>query len=250
MIARLADKMPPMLTLLDGIYTNERGPSFDGRIRRSNLLVASADVLSADLVGAKILGYGAAEVPHLLHAAKNRRRPYDLSDIEVIGEQIESVAFRHEYDFQYSETDGGYLPLPLAKMGIKGLSYRKYDLSMCTYCSGVNGLILSAIRYAWKGEPWDGVEVLTGKSMKPTKGMKKTILLGKCIYQANKENPDIQEMIAVKGCPPTLKSIVNALHKAGIMVDPALFENIDQLPGFFMSRYDGKPEFDESFFKA
>ena len=250
MIARLADKMPPMLTLLDGIYTNERGPSFDGRIRRSNLLVASADVLSADLVGAKILGYGAAEVPHLLHAANNRRRPYDLSDIEVIGEQIESVAIRHEYDFQYSETDGGYLPLPLAKMGIKGLSYRKYDLSMCTYCSGVNGLILSAIRYAWKGEPWDGVEVLTGKSMKPTKGMKKTILLGKCIYQANKENPDIQEMIAVKGCPPTLKSIVNALHKAGIIVDPALFENIDQLPGFFMSRYDGKPEFDESFFKA
>jgi uncharacterized protein (DUF362 family) len=250
MIARLADKMPPMLTILDGIYTNERGPSFDGRIRRTNLIVASADVLSADLVGAKILGYDGAEVPHLLTAAKNRNRPCDLSDIETVGEKIESVAGKHEYDFQYSDTDGGSLPMPLAKMGMKGLSYRKYDLSMCTYCSGVNGLILTAIRYAWKGEPWDGVEVLTGKSMKPTKGMKKTILLGKCIYQANKDNPEINEMIPVKGCPPSLKSIVAALHQAGIMVDPALFENVDQLPGFFMGRYDGKPEFDESFFKA
>jgi hypothetical protein len=55
------------------------------------------------------------------------------------------------------------------------------------YCSGVNGLILPAIRYARKGEPWDGVEVLTGKRMKPT-------------------------------------------------------------PGLFMSRYDGKSEFDEAFF--
>jgi uncharacterized protein (DUF362 family) len=250
MVARLAGKMPPMLTLLDGIYTNERGPGFDGRIRRSNILVASSDVLSADLVGAKILGYAGSEVPHLLLAAKNRNRPWDLSDIETVGEKIESVAFRHEYDFHYSDTEDGSLPVPLAKMGVKGVYYRKYDLSMCTYCSGVNGLILTAIKYAWKGEPWDSVEILTGKSMKPTPGKKKTILLGKCIYQANKDNPDIKEMIPVKGCPPKPELIVKALHKAGIMVDPALFENVDQLPGFFMSRYDGKPEFDENLFKV
>ena len=56
-VSKLADKMPPMLTLQDGIYTNERGPGPDGKMHRSNLLVASADVLSADLVGAAILGY-------------------------------------------------------------------------------------------------------------------------------------------------------------------------------------------------
>ena len=31
-VARLADKLPPMFTLIDGIYTNERGPGFDGRV--------------------------------------------------------------------------------------------------------------------------------------------------------------------------------------------------------------------------
>lgn len=249
LIARLPDRLPPIFALLDGIFTNERGPGFDGRMRRSNLLVASSDVLSADLVGARVLGYDPSEVPHLVHAARNHNRPLDLSDIEIVGEPVEEVTAPHEYDFSYTETEDGSLPVPMAKQGIKGLFYRKYDLSMCTYCSGLNGLILTAIRNAWSGEPWDDVEVLTGKMMKPTAGKKKTILIGKCIYQANKDSPDIQEMIAVKGCPPKPEAIVKALHRAGIDVNPSLFENIELLPGFFMARYEGKAEFDESFFK-
>jgi uncharacterized protein (DUF362 family) len=249
MVAKLPEKLPPIFALLDGIYTNERGPAFDGKMRRSNLLVASADVLSADMVGARILGYEPAAVPHLHQAARNRGRPEDLSDVEVVGESLEAVASHHEYDFQY--TGGKYaLPLPLAKQGIKGLSYRKYDLTMCTYCSGINGVILTAIRNAWKGQPWDEVEVLTGKAMRPTAGMKKTVLIGKCMYEANKDHPDIEEMITVKGCPPPPKAIVKALQQAGIDVNPALFENLDQLPGFFMSRYEGRPEFEESFFRV
>jgi hypothetical protein len=80
--------------------------------------------------------------------------------------------------------------------------------------------------------------------------MKKTILLGKCMHDIHKDNPDIQECIAVKGCPPTPSSILKALHKAGIDADAGLFENIDQLPGFFLSRYKDRPEFDESFFRV
>ncbi len=248
-VARLADKLPPIFTLIDGIYTLERGPAFDGKMRRSNLLVASADILAADKVGAHILGHDPANVPYIVNAAANHGRPIDLSDVVVVGEKIEEVASRHEYDFLYSESADGNMPLPMAKQGIKGLYYRKHDLSMCTYCSGLNGLILSAIRYAWKGDPWDRVEVLTGKRMKPTPGMNKTILLGKCIVKANKDNPDIRESIPIKGCPPQPEDIIKALHQAGIQADPAMFENVDQLPGFFMARYAGNPDFDESFFK-
>lgn len=61
---------------------------------------------------------------------------------------------------------------------------------------------LPEIARVWNGEPWDDMEVLTGKTMKPGMGKKKTILFGKCIYQANRDNPDIKEIIAVKGCPP------------------------------------------------
>jgi len=185
------------------------------------------------------------------HAAANHGRPADLSEITVKGVPIAEVARPHAYDFEYARAeDGSWMPAPLAKQGIQGVSYRKYDLSMCTYCSAINGLILTAIRYAWQGKPFDGVEVLTGKSMKPTPGMNKTILLGKCMYQAHKDNPDIKEMIAVKGCPPKADDVVKAFHKAGIPVDKSMFDNMDQLPAFFMSRYKDKPEFDEAFFQV
>lgn len=248
MIARLANRIPPSLTVLDGIYTNERGPSFDGRIRRTNVLVASSDMLSADMVGAMVLGYQPSEVPHLVHAASDRGRPLDLSDVEVVGEPIEAVASKHEWSFPYN--DDNSLPLPMAKMGIQGISYRKYDLTMCTYCSGLTGVVLTAIAQAWKGQPWDDVEVLTGKVMEPTEGKKKTILLGKCMYQKNRKHPNIREMIAVKGCPPSPKEVLEAFHKAGVELNPAIFENMEKAPAFFLKRYEGKPEYEESFFRV
>jgi uncharacterized protein (DUF362 family) len=249
-VSRLADCMPPAFTLIDGIYTNERGPGFDGKMRRSNILVASADSLSADLVGAKLLGHDPAHVPHLAYAAARRERPADLSDVDILGETIESMARRHEYDFQYATTAKGCLPVPMAREGLEGLFYRKYDLSMCTYCSGVNGIMLSAIRQAWRGSPWDGVEVLTGKTMQPSPGMRKTILVGKCMCQAHKDHPAIREMIAVKGCPPKPKDLLGALRKAGIEADSGWFEKMDQLPGLFMARYADRPEFEEGHFRA
>lgn len=245
-VAKLSDPMPTMLTLLDGIYTTERGPAFDGRVRRSNLLLASTDVLSADMVGAKVLGYEPSEVPHLVHASGNRKRPCDLSEVEVVGEKIEAVASHHKYSFPYNKEDT--LTLPLARMGIKGLFYHKYDLTMCTYCSGLNGVVLAAIAAAWKGQPWDDVEVLTGKSMVPTPGMKKTILFGKCMYEKHKDNPDIQEMIPIKGCPPQPNSIIKTFHQAGIEINPDVIENADMAPGFFMKQYEGKSEFEEAHF--
>jgi hypothetical protein len=106
-----------------------------------------------------------------------------------------------------------------------------------------------AIADAWRGKPWDEIEILTGKAMKATPGKKKTILIGKCMVQANKDNADIKEMIAVKGCPPDLKEALKALHQAGIEANPILFENMDMAARYFMKKYEGKPEFEDAFFK-
>lgn len=246
MVSRLADHLPPSLTVLDGIYTNERGPAFDGRIRRSNLLVASTDVLSADKVGAEILGFGPSEVPYLVHAANRQARSLDLSDVDVVGESLPEVALKLQYSFAYNAENT--LPIPMEKMGIKGLTYPKYDLSLCTYCSILTGVVLTAVAYAWKGEPWDDVEILTGKMMKPTPG-KKTVMIGKCLYTANKDNPAIRDAVTIKTCPPSPTAVVEALHKVGIEVNPAVIENVDKAPAFFMNRYEGKPEFEDGFFK-
>jgi uncharacterized protein (DUF362 family) len=117
-VARLADPMPPMMTLIDGIYSNERGPGFDGRLHRTDLLIASNNTLSADLVGARILGHKPEAVPHLVLAANRSGRPVDLSDIEVVGERIESVQSRHEFDHAYLQNaEGEWLPAPHGQTG-------------------------------------------------------------------------------------------------------------------------------------
>lgn len=249
MVSRLGDKMPPMFTLIDGIYSNERGPVLNGQAHRKDILIASNNTLSADMVGTRILGWPVKKVPYLSYAAGNQNRPTDLSDIRIMGENIEDLAVFHEHKFAYGQTgDGDWLPIPMLNMGIKGVSFRKYDLTMCTYCSGINGILLSALHTAWKGKPFDKVEVLTGKKMKPTKGMNKTILVGKCMVQAHKDNPDIKEMIAIKGCPPKIDDIEKAMQKAGMKADPALFENAHLLPGLSMKHYVDRPEFSEDFF--
>jgi hypothetical protein len=236
-----------MFTLIDGIYTQERGPNVDGQARRSNLLVASSDVLSADRVGAMLLGIEAAEVPHLVYAAQALNRPVDLSDVEVVGEPIEKVASPHEWSWPYNEE--GTLPVAMGKMGIKGLSYPRYDLTICTYCVQLTRVMLFAIARAWKGTPFDDVEILTGKLMQASPGKKKTLLLGKCIYEANKNNPHIQEMIAIKGCPPSHEAIFKGLRQAGIEADPYLFEHMDTTMGIHLKRYLANP-IDESFFQV
>ncbi len=249
-VSKIAGPMPPGLTLIDGIFSLERGPGFDGRMRRTDLLIASPDLLSADLVGASVLGHDPARVKHLALAADWVGRRPDLSDIEVIGEKIEDVASYHEYDFPYDCGDNGEMPSALAKQGLSGIYYRKFDDTMCTYCSSLNGLILTAIRQAWQGEAWDRVEVLTGKAMEPSPGMQATLLIGRCMYRKNKDHPATRQVFAARGCPPDPKEIVEALNRAGIAASPVLFEQADSLPGFFMSRYEGKPEFDESFFRV
>ena len=245
MISLIPPVIPPSMTLIDGIYSNERGPLF-GEIRRSNLLVASKDMLSADMVGAKILGHHTQNVPHLAHQARRLGRPLDLSDIKIKGEAVEDVASYHEYALPSSSD--GELPSEMAEMGVKGLTCRTPGSTICTFCVGLLGLTTVAIATAWKGKECESVEILSGKTMKPTPGKKKTILFGKCMYDLNKDDPNIQEMFAIKGCPPTPENVVKVLHQVGIMVEPAMIEQPEILLKGFMILANQRPDFDQSLY--
>ncbi|MFX1572269.1 MAG: DUF362 domain-containing protein [Promethearchaeota archaeon] len=249
-VAQLPNKLKKVLTIIDGIYTLERGPAIDGKPHRKNILVASKDIFSADMIGTKLLGIETTNVPHLVQAAKDRNRPLDLSDVEVVGENLEDLASHHEWDFIYN--DSGDLPLPLMRIGVKGLKYHKYDSTLCTSCSGINGALLMIIKGAWqsrKGKPFDNVEFLNGKLQEPTPGMNKTILIGQCQYNKNKDHPDIKEMIPIKGCPPSMEDVRQAFSQIGIELPSAMVQNMDKGVGFLMAKYKGRPEFEEAFFQ-
>jgi len=246
--SKLANNIPPILTIIDGIYTLERGPTMDGKAHKKDILIASKDILSADMVGAKVLGIDPSDVPHLKIAAEDRQRPIDISDIEIVGEPIESVASHHEYEFLYN--DAGDLPLPFYNRQFKGLKYQRYDTTMCTYCSGINGLLLVLLKNAWDGETFGDIEFLTGKVMEPSEGMKKTILVGQCQYNKNKDHPNINEVVPIKGCPPSMDDVREAFETCGIKVNPQMFEGgMDQGGVIFLQKYKGKKEFKESFYK-
>ena len=247
-VAKLANNIPPCLTIIDGIYTLERGPSMDGKAHRSDILIASKDILSADVVGAKMLGLEPSTVPSLVQAAKDRNVSPDLSNIELVGDDIEPLIKPHMWDFKYNES--GDLPLPFYKRQFKGLKYRKYDTTMCTYCSAINGVMLVLLKNAWNGESFGDIEFCTGKIMEPSPGMQKTILVGQCQFNKNKDHPNINELIPIRGCPPSVDDLLDGFERCGIKVNRELFTSGTDAGGaIFLMKYKKKPEFQESFFK-
>ena len=247
-LAKLTSILPRSCALIDGIYTLELGPGYTGQARRSDILIASRDLLAADLVGTAALGLDPAQVPYLNKICKIKKCSSSLEEIEIQGESIDKVTHPHAWDFPYNKD--GTLPLNLEQKGIKGLLFPKYDHSLCTYCSGLNGPVQMAIMKAWDKEPFNNVEILTGKLRSPTPGMEHTILIGKCQVKLNKNNPAIKNPLLVPGCPPNLDKLKTALNKSGIKVKASFFDRMDSLPSIFMRKYARRPEFSMDFFQV
>lgn len=111
---------------------------------------------------------------------------------------------RLKWDNTWREDDTG--PRAWDRMGIAGVRLPKYDKTLCTGCSGLYSPILMRIMASFRGVPFDEVEILTGKAVKPSGQARKTVLVGNCMIKANRKSPDIREAVWVEGCPPTVGS--------------------------------------------
>jgi len=242
---RIIEKVPVALTIIDGIFALEKGPGPTGKAYRKDLLVASRDPLACDVVGAALMGYPAGEVPHLKYFAGRHGRSTDLADVEVRGEEVEKHRFSIPYDWEWTPEDTG--PVGFAKRGITGLAIRKYDSTLCTGCSSVYNPMLIMFMSAYKGEPFPGVEVVTGKKQVAAEGFEKTVLFGKCVSELNKDNPNIKKAVFIRGCPPDLKKFEKALQEEGI---PCSYEDYVKYRHYIYSRYQEKDGFDLNLFKV
>jgi uncharacterized protein (DUF362 family) len=248
-IAKLPDMLSPSLTILDGIYTLERGPLYTGRAHRSNIIVASKDLISADKVGAIILGFAPKSIPYIALAAENNGRPTDLSDVNIKGEvDIKTTLKPHKWEFEQNES--GDLPLFFERAGVKGLTYPQADNTMCTYCSAFIYLVIWGILMAKnRDRPLDDIEILHGKIHEPTKGHKHTLLVGQCQVKRNSEHQLINHCVKIKGCPPSEKALFEAYRELGIELPGDFREWMAKMPETFMRRYLDQPEFDEAFYR-
>lgn len=235
----LAEKIPVHLTVIDGTYMLEKGPLHFGKAYRKDLLIASQDILGADVFGAAVMGIAARDVKHLDFFGARTGRSIDIDSYAARGIALDSQIQPVMTDEPWNEA--GTLPVALEKRGLSGIAIRKHDETTCSGCAFFLAMCNLLTLSAYKGMPFDEVEVLNGKKMQAAPGFNHTILAGKCVCGANTANSNIRHAIEVKSCPPQLNDFVRALQEAGMTPDPQVYENFMLKQG---TRYDGKPEYD------
>ncbi len=241
----IADFVKPALTIVDGIYALEKGALHMGNAYPKDVIIASKDILAADMVAAKSIGYDADQINHFCTYAKRHERSLDLSDYEIKGEKLDDHIKPLKWDWTWTEGNTG--PGIFAKMGVTGPALPKYDDTLCSGCSPIANMCNILVLSAFKGEPLPKVEILNGKKMQARDGYDRTVLLGNCIIKANRDNPNIKEAIDVKGCPPAYEDVVNALKQAGFDVNELAYMGyMKQLS----EKYNDKEGYDPSCFTA
>ncbi len=241
--------VPSCFTIIDGIYSLERGPTLVGNARRSDIIIVSKDLLSGDKVGATLLGIPPQTVPYLALTSQRKGRPIDLSDINIKGDiDISLAASPHEWLPARSQADD--MPFLMAMAGVKGVTEPQIDKTLCTYCVSSLRLYvdLGLIMALNKDKCFDDIEILTGKRQEPSGTHKHTILLGQCQVTLNGNNPMIKHCVKIGGCPPREQDYLNACKELGIELPagfPATAQNAASL--FLISKYKGKQGFDAAF---
>ena len=191
MIALLNTQVKPKLTIIDGIYAMERGPLASGLAHRMNLIIASKDNLSCDIVGSTVLGIEPSSVEHLREFALLINRSLDINLIDIRGESIKDISRKLEWEYDPEDI--------FRRMKISGISFQFPGKQFCTGCIVRIVCILSAFCKDNMGMDFDSIEICAGGEVKPKKDSKKVFLLGNCSILANKE---LKDAFRLEGCPP------------------------------------------------
>ena len=243
--SHIIDYIKPSLTIVDGIYALEKGALHFGNAFRKDVVIATTDMLGADIAGAYTVGYEGADIDHIKYFAERHDKSVSINDYDIKGDEIEDHVKKLKWDWTWTAENTG--PGIFAKLGITGTALPKYDETLCSGCSPIANLSNILVLSAFKGDPLPSVEVLNGKKMLGRPGYEKTVLLGNCMIKANKENDDINEAVKVKGCPPSQEDVVSALQSVGLDV------NILAYYGYMKQqseKYDGKDGYEKHFFEA
>jgi len=240
----IADCVKPNLTIVDGIYALERGALHFGNAFRKDIIIASRDILAADVVAAKTMGFDPEAISHFVEYGKRHNVSLNLGDYDVQGESLENHVKPLKWDWGWKKDNTG--PAVFEKFGVTGTAVPKYDETLCSGCSPFANMVNILVLSAFKGQPLPRVEILNGKKMLARLGYDKTVLIGNCMITANKDNMNIQKAIKVKGCPPDPVDVIAALKEAEIhIVERAYWDYMKQQS----EKYDNQDDYSRDFYK-
>jgi len=213
LICLLNEAIKSDLVIIDGIYMLERGPeTLVGVAHRKDLIIASPDIFECDVVGATILGIDPAQVDYLKEFAQRRGRSFDISAIQIKGEDIESLKEQLEWRFEPDKE-------LLTPAKITGLSAPYPGQTLCSACGATLALALSIFGKDNPGMDFGGAALYYGLGSKPERDTQRALLYGDCAIKSNK---GLQNATKIEGCPPTLTKTLFALMKA-LLNKPRMF---------------------------
>ncbi|GAB4364833.1 MAG: hypothetical protein Kow009_01590 [Spirochaetales bacterium] len=183
----------PHLTLVDGLICGEDyGPIYTSPIKM-DLIVASHDVVAVDAVCSKIMGIDPDEVPITRLAHTEGIGVGDLSQIEVVGQSIESV----RKNFRRTAI---WNPVGFHK------NVKIFAGGACRFCLAQVGAAVKRLQLDGELDSLEEICVIIGhRAPAPVRKFKNTYIIGDCARDSKVEG----EFIG--GCPP-LPS-VQIVHK-------------------------------------
>jgi hypothetical protein len=192
------------LVIVDGIYMLEKGPeTLVGVAHRKDLIIASPDIFECDVIGATILGIDPAQVDYLKEFAQRHGRSFDISAIQIKGEDIDSLKEQLEWRFEPDEE-------LLTPAKVTGISAPHPGQTLCSACGATLAFALSVFGKDNPGMDFGGVALYYGLGLKPERDTQKVFLYGDCAIRSNN---GLQNVIKIGGCPPTLTETLLALMK-------------------------------------
>ena len=204
LICHLSEAIKSDLVIIDGIYMLEKGPeTLAGVAYRKDLIIASTDIFECDVVGATILGIDPSQVGYLREFAQRHNRSFDVSAIQIKGEDIESLKEQLEWRFEPDEE-------LLTPAGVTGLSAPRPGQTLCSGCGATLALALSILGKDNPKMDFGGAKLCYGLEVMADTDVQKVFLYGDCAIRRNK---GLTHATRIAGCPPTLTRTLVALMK-------------------------------------
>lgn len=195
-VADMSTVLKPDLALIDGTIGMEGlGPS-GGEPKQLDLVLASTDYLSADIIAARIMGFEPEEIPHLRLAAELADHSLAVNDICV------SPVNWHELIIPFER--------PPEKISLEFPDIEVNDRESCSAC--VSTLMLFLKRYYNELGDYFPLQIAIGKAH--TDLPAGTLCIGNCTSNA------CEHGIFVKGCPPVASDILQTLKDASTEGEP------------------------------
>jgi uncharacterized protein (DUF362 family) len=203
-ISWLNEAIKSDLVIIDGIYMLEKGPeTLAGMAHRKDLIIASPDIFECDVVGATVLGIDPSEVDYLREFAERHKRSFDISAIQIKGEDIESVKEHLEWQFVPDKE-------LLSPKGVTGLSAPSPGQTLCSACGATLALALAILAKDNPKMDFSGAQFYYGLELKPGRDARDVLLYGNC---AIKNSKGLKNATRIEGCPPTLTKTLIALMR-------------------------------------